>query len=72
MTNVVMEIEQIKIKMQPGDLNTAAKVVGINPNNASKVLTRPNSKHFNALVEVLTKVISMRETIIAELTSPEQ
>ncbi|WP_295675699.1 hypothetical protein [uncultured Mucilaginibacter sp.] len=67
-----MEIEQIKIKMQPGDLNTAATVVGISPNNASKALTRPNSKHFNALVEVLTKVISMREIMLQELLTPEQ
>lgn len=72
MTNVIMQIEEIKIKMQPGDLNTAAKVVGINPNNASKVLTRPKSKHFNALVEVLTKVISMREMIMQEILTPEQ
>jgi hypothetical protein len=72
MTNVIMEIEEIKIKMQPGDLNTAAKVVGINPNNASQALKRPNSKHFSPLVEVLTKVITMREMMLQELITSEQ
>lgn len=72
MTNVNMEVDKIKEKMKPGDLDTAANVVGISANNASQVLKRPKSKHFNALVEVLTKVISMREMIISELSNTEE
>ncbi|WP_442795347.1 hypothetical protein [Pelobium manganitolerans] len=62
-----MEISEIKQKMKPGDLESAANIVGISPNNASQVLKRVNSKRHEKLKSVLEKVIEMREQILSEL-----
>lgn len=57
-------ISEIKKKMKPGDLDTASKVLGITPSNASKALNREGSKHHVNLVNILSKVIEMRDLLI--------
>lgn len=60
-----MEIEEIKTKMQDGDMKTAASAIGISRENASQALRRLNSKYHDAIKNMLEKVITMRETLIA-------
>ena len=57
-------ISEIKEKIQPGDLVNAGKALGISSNNASKALNRIGSKHHVNLVNILSKFIDMRESII--------
>ena len=59
-------ILEIKNNIKPGDLDTAAKVLGITPGNASKALNRVGSKHHENLLHTLSKVIEMREMLINE------
>ena len=57
-------ISQIKELMQPGDLKTAAQMLGITASNASKALNRPGSKYHQELVNSLSMVVEMREMLI--------
>jgi hypothetical protein len=62
-------ISEIKEKIKTGDIQTAAKMLGITPMNASKALVRVDSKHHESLVNALSKVIEMREMLINEAAS---
>lgn len=62
-----MEISEIKEKMKPGDLDSAASIIGISPNNASQVLKRVNSKHHESLKTVLEKIINARQQFLQQI-----
>jgi hypothetical protein len=61
-----MTVEEIKQKKQSGDLKTAGKMLGISVYNAYAALNRPGSKYHERIVNVLTKLIEMREIISNE------
>lgn len=65
-------ISEIKEKIQPGDLVTAGKALGISSNNASKALAREGSKYHENVVNMLSKVIDMREKLIKEQLIKQQ
>lgn len=67
MTNVQMEIAEIKEKMKPGDLDSAATIAGITPNNASQALKRPKSKHHESLKIILEKIVIAREEFLNQI-----
>lgn len=57
-------ISEIKEKIKPGDITTAAAALGLSQSNASKALHRANSKHHLAVVRLLSRVIETREKLI--------
>ena len=59
-----MEIEIIKNKIKPGDMETAAKMIGISTVNAYKVVQREGSKHYDNLYRALSVIIAKREEMI--------
>lgn len=61
-----MTVEEIKQKKQSGDLKTAGKILGITVYNAYAALNRPGSKYHDLIVNILTKLIEMREIIFNE------
>ncbi|RKR83230.1 hypothetical protein BDD43_3433 [Mucilaginibacter gracilis] len=61
-----MQIAEIKEKKQDGDMQTAARIVGITPANARQAFKRPDSKHHSAVVSALETLIITREILIEQ------
>ena len=60
----IMNITEIKEKINYGDFNAVAKVVGISKDNARNAFLREKSKHHSAVREALIKIITHRENLI--------
>ncbi|MBN1651720.1 MAG: hypothetical protein JW857_10350 [Bacteroidales bacterium] len=58
-----MTVEEIKTKKKSGDLKSAGEMIGITESNAYVALNRIGSKHHENIVNVLTKIIEMRELL---------
>ncbi len=61
-----MTKDEILEKKLHGDLKTAGAMIGISDKNAYAALSREGSKHHKQIVEILTRIISMREQIQKE------
>lgn len=59
----MLTIEEVKLRKRKGDLSLAADVMGISLGNASKILERPLAKKHKELLDILNKVIGMREML---------
>ncbi len=64
-----MTTEEINNKKQHGDLKTAGAMLGITPANAHAALSRPGSKYHEQIINILSKVITMREQLAKEAKS---
>lgn len=58
------DISKLLEKKESGDIKVAARILGISPNHVSKILTRPTSKRYAAVVDAIVKVIQTRENLI--------
>ena len=63
-----MTVEEINKKKKHGDLKTAGAMLGITEQNAYVALNRRGSKYHTRIVDVLTKVIDMREKLQQEIS----
>lgn len=65
-----MTLQEIKTKKESGDLKTAGKMLGITEFNAYAALNREGSKYHQRIVEILQKIIEMRQLIANEYKTP--
>ena len=62
-----MTVEEIIKKKKHGDLKTAGAMLGISEQNAYVALKREGSKYHSQIVDILSKVIGMREKLQQEV-----
>jgi len=65
-----MTLQEIKTKKKSGDLKTAGEMLGITEFNAYAALNREGSKYHQRIVEILQKIIEMRQLIANEHKTP--
>lgn len=58
-----MTRDEILQKKVHGDLKIAGDMIGITEKNAYAALSREGSKYHDKVVDALTKIIEMRETL---------
>lgn len=51
-------------KKQYSDVRLVAQMIGVTPENAHKILRRPNSKRHQEAIDALSKIIESREQLI--------
>lgn len=61
-----MQIDNLKEKIKPGDIDTASKMVNITAANGYKALKREASKHHDAMLKALQVIIAKREELIQQ------
>ncbi len=62
--NKSMKLKDILEKKKVGDLKIVAQIIGIDAGNARVALRRPNSKHHNKVLIVLSSLIQHRDSLM--------
>lgn len=66
-----MTKEEITQKKKHGDLKTVGAILGISEQNAYVALKREGSKYHNEVINILERVIEMRERLSQEVNAIE-
>lgn len=65
-----MTLQEIKSKKKSGDLKSAGEMLGISEFNAYAALNREGSKYHQRILNILSKIIEMRDLIAIEIKTP--